>query len=567
MNVHRPRRFVAGTVYFALVAGGLSASAVKPAAAQDQGAFGRTTIEGAWADASWVNSVGVIGPLPPSGADVYIGSAAFPSSFARPVAAVTLIGSRTAASLTLGRLPDDLGSLAIQSSGALTTGSLSIGAAGGDGSLTVASGGALTVTSSLFAGSADGMATINLNAQTISVGAYTQGGPVTINRGSNGGIQSPSFSISGGAFAIQSGDSFTVSGAVSGGATVSNSVAVNLSSNLSVSGAGTSYTAAAPIILGAGDLGVFSGATFNANAQVTSAGGAFNVFSVAGSGATFNANAPVNVGNSNIQVSSGGVLNASADVTTGRAVDVFGNGATLNLNAGTLAAGALNVSSGGSANAQDNVTLSSPLAIRSGGAFNVVQSLGDLTGLSLEGNALTIAASSSLNLAFDARRRPGTLDWAFRWQGDHALELQSLLGTRIQTAGAPHPVSVIYNASQFGDFTYIGFIPRVGDLDGDADIDVADYLTLSTNLFTNVSALTTDQSYPLGDLTADLRVDGKDFADFRTAYDEANGAGMFVAMLQFVPEPSTITSALLTMATLALTLGARRRKPGQKNLL
>ena len=79
----------------------------------------------------------------------------------------------------------------------------------------------------------------------------------------------------------------------------------------------------------------------------------------------------------------------------------------------------------------------------------------------------------------------------------------------------------------------------LGDFDGDFDIDVADYLNLSTHLLTNVTALTIQQAYLLGDFTGDLRINGDDFVRFRTAYDEANGVGAFVAMVNALPEPST----------------------------
>ena len=99
------------------------------------------------------------------------------------------------------------------------------------------------------------------------------------------------------------------------------------------------------------------------------------------------------------------------------------------------------------------------------------------------------------------------------------------------------------------------FDPIVGDFDDDGDVDVTDYLTLATHLHTDVSALTTAQSYAIGDLTTDLAIDGNDYRAFRFAYDDANGVGSFVAMVAGIPEPSRV---LATVGSVAV--GLRRRR-------
>ena len=92
--------------------------------------------------------------------------------------------------------------------------------------------------------------------------------------------------------------------------------------------------------------------------------------------------------------------------------------------------------------------------------------------------------------------------------------------------------------------------PIPGDFDFDDDVDVTDYLTFTTHHFTDVSGLSTEQAYASGDMTADLKIDGYDFVAFRTAYDDANGLGAFVAMLTAVPEPSSWLLALGGLAAL-----------------
>jgi len=98
----------------------------------------------------------------------------------------------------------------------------------------------------------------------------------------------------------------------------------------------------------------------------------------------------------------------------------------------------------------------------------------------------------------------------------------------------------------------------LGDFDDDGDVDVTDYLTLVAHLHTDVSSLTPAQSYPLGDMTRDLQLNGRDFLAFAKAYDDANGVAAFAAMLAAVPEPSGSALALAS-AGLAAMAGSRRK--------
>ncbi len=74
------------------------------------------------------------------------------------------------------------------------------------------------------------------------------------------------------------------------------------------------------------------------------------------------------------------------------------------------------------------------------------------------------------------------------------------------------------------------------------------------------AALTTVQSYFLGDLNEDLKHDLFDFALFRNFYDEAHGEGAFDRMLAGVPEPDAHCLACVLSAAYAVVV---RRRPGR----
>ena len=124
----------------------------------------------------------------------------------------------------------------------------------------------------------------------------------------------------------------------------------------------------------------------------------------------------------------------------------------------------------------------------------------------------------------------------------------------VQTFGA----GLTNNGTVFVDDASFTVGPIPGDFDDDGDVDAVDYLNLSSNLHTDVSALTTDQTYLLGDMTLDQKINGHDFRSFRFAFDEANGAGAFVALLAAVPEPSAGMLAALGYGGLMLRRRARK---------
>ena len=62
----------------------------------------------------------------------------------------------------------------------------------------------------------------------------------------------------------------------------------------------------------------------------------------------------------------------------------------------------------------------------------------------------------------------------------------------------------------------------------------------------------------MGDLNGDFRNDHADFVIFKAAFEAANGAGSFAAMLAFVPEPCTFL--LVVSAAFGCCIAGRRSR-------
>ena len=80
-----------------------------------------------------------------------------------------------------------------------------------------------------------------------------------------------------------------------------------------------------------------------------------------------------------------------------------------------------------------------------------------------------------------------------------------------------------------------------GDLDCNGTIDVSDWQAYRAGLDTDLSGLTTEQAYAMGDMDGDLDNDIDDFGLFKQAYETANGIGSFASI--HVPEPSSAVIA------------------------
>jgi hypothetical protein len=95
------------------------------------------------------------------------------------------------------------------------------------------------------------------------------------------------------------------------------------------------------------------------------------------------------------------------------------------------------------------------------------------------------------------------------------------------------------------------------DLNFDGAIDVLDWETYVSGLSGEFPDLSLAQAYGRGDLNGDLENDHADFVQFQDSFDAANGAGAFAAMLENVPEPSSLV--LLMSLPLLLFDSVRRR--------
>ena len=104
---------------------------------------------------------------------------------------------------------------------------------------------------------------------------------------------------------------------------------------------------------------------------------------------------------------------------------------------------------------------------------------------------------------------------------------------------------------------YTGTAPALGDLNGDGNLNAADWTLFKSGQGAVDGTLTPLAAYRKGDLNGDFTHTLQDFDLFADAYDLANGAGAFTAMVASVPEPSAF---VLVLAGLGACVARRRRK-------
>lgn len=156
----------------------------------------------------------------------------------------------------------------------------------------------------------------------------------------------------------------------------------------------------------------------------------------------------------------------------------------------------------------------------------------DLSEFEFGGNGGTIAAGASVVL-----NTPGGAAWGKSLIED--LELNVTM-----TDGRVNQYSVEYINGPAGGF-------EVGDLNFDGDINGLDWPIYHSGRGAELSNLTQAQAYRLGDLDGDLDNDISDFVLFKQNFESVNGVGSLEAFLA-VPEPASVV--LLAMC-FALLLG------------
>ena len=96
-----------------------------------------------------------------------------------------------------------------------------------------------------------------------------------------------------------------------------------------------------------------------------------------------------------------------------------------------------------------------------------------------------------------------------------------------------------------------------GDFTFDGVVNTADWKVLQSNLYSDMSYGSLSQAREFGDLNGDLLIDRRDFVLFKEFFTAANGAGSFAAMLQGVPEPSSLL--LVAVGSISLSVSRLRR--------
>jgi hypothetical protein len=129
------------------------------------------------------------------------------------------------------------------------------------------------------------------------------------------------------------------------------------------------------------------------------------------------------------------------------------------------------------------------------------------------------------------------------WDGDHTALLW-MRGT--------YTTFTNYNLDVVGLTSFMPLNAVLGDLDGDADLDLDDFEMYLSGLHANLNGLTAEQARMRGDLTGDFRNDFSDWTLFRAYFEFANGDGALAALLQQVPEPSGWALALVAAPILRL---------------
>ena len=256
---------------------------------------------------------------------------------------------------------------------------------------------------------------LNLDGSTAVIGgelALQNGAAIT--RGSGGGIEASTISLSGSTTFTTSGDD-SLSGQISvlDGALLFIDTPIAALASLTITGSGSQAAVSAAV----------SGA--NAVIDVTDSGGLTM-------GGDISVTA-LRVGVGALEIVSGTLSAAAVDVGS-----FFTGSATVTRGGGTVLADAFTIA-GSNAFAASHGDAFGTLVASGGSVVSMVQASGVTTGLRLlnsSSSALSLLDTAVLSLTFDAGSGDEGFDWAFQWTGDHVATVEGLIAAgRIVVAG------------------------------------------------------------------------------------------------------------------------------------
>jgi hypothetical protein len=177
-----------------------------------------------------------------------------------------------------------------------------------------------------------------------------------------------------------------------------------------------------------------------------------------------------------------------------------------------------------------------PAGWNSAGATPTVSTNEELAGT--YGAPINVANNGTLTLSMGAGA----------WLRSPSEDLQMVLNL---TGGVTRTVNV-----NFIDNGGVKFLE--GDFSLNNQLDAADWLSFIADMETDLSGLSQVEAYREGDLNGDGENNIADFVEFKALYDDFNGGGAFLQMVQGLsaPEPSSF----VLLGTAMLLAGGRRRR-------
>ena len=136
------------------------------------------------------------------------------------------------------------------------------------------------------------------------------------------------------------------------------------------------------------------------------------------------------------------------------------------------------------------------------------------------------------------------------WTVDSSARMQQLIDLGVDGITTNNPATLLQLAIQSS---------RTADLNNDSFVNAADWLLYNSGRGVDMTGLSLEQAYQMGDVDGDLDNDIADFVWFKTKFEVANGDGSLARMVA-VPEPTTGALLLLGLVT---WLGMRRTAIGK----